>query len=119
ALEDDILMKRMAFVAATLLVSVAAAPAADDPIAQRKMLMDATAAAAGASAGMLKGEIDYNPAVANAAIMAFRAVSHTYGSFFPDGSDKGDTKASPKIWEDMAGFQERIAKFQADADAAT
>ena len=72
----------------------------------------------GASAAMLKGDLDYNPAVAKSAIMTLRAVSHSYGSFFPEGSDKGDTKASPKIWSDNAGFEAELAKFQADADAA-
>jgi cytochrome c556 len=105
-------------VSAVMLSAVTVAMAAGDPIATRKTLMDANGAAAGVSAAMLKGDLDYNPAIAKSAIMTLRAVAHSYGSFFPEGSDKGDTKASPKIWSDNAGFEAELAKFRADADAA-
>jgi cytochrome c556 len=111
-------MKRSAIAFSVLMLSVAAAAAADDPIATRKTLMDANGAAAAVSAALLKGDLDYNPTVAKAAIMTLRAVSHSYGAFFPAGSDKGNTKASPKIWEDAAGFQKELAEFQEHADAA-
>jgi len=80
-------------VSAVMLSAVTVAMAAGDPIATRKTLMDANGAAAGVSAAMLKGDLDYNPAIAKSAIMTLRAVAHSYGSFFPEGSDKGDTKA--------------------------
>jgi cytochrome c556 len=111
-------MKKFAFALSALMLSAAAATAADDPIASRKALMDANGAAAAVSGAMLKGDLDYNPTVAMAAIMTLRAVSHSYGAFFPAGSDKGETKASPKIWEDMAGFRKELAEFQEHADAA-
>lgn len=111
-------MKRTAFAVSALMLLATAASAADDPIASRKALMDANGAAAGVSAALLKGNMDYNPTVAKAAIMTLRAVSHSYGAFFPAGSDKGNTKASPKIWEDAAGFQKELGEFQEHADAA-
>ncbi|HMB48601.1 MAG TPA: cytochrome c [Afifellaceae bacterium] len=97
----------------------ATASAAEDPIVTRKAIMQSVGAAAGAGGGMLKGEIPFNPAVATLSLRTMRAAAHSYGSFFPEGSDTGmETTASPKIWEDMAGFSEKLAKFQADADAA-
>jgi cytochrome c556 len=111
-------MKKFATAFAVFVISMSAAHAADDPIAIRQDLMEANGAAAAVSAGLLKGEIPYNPVVAKEAIMALRAVSHAFGSFFPEGSEKGNTKASPKIWQDAAGFQAALAKFQKDADAA-
>ncbi len=112
-------MKKLALAVSALAFSAAAAFAADDPIAARKALMGANGAAAGVSAAMMKGDLDYNPAVAKAAIATFNAVAHSVGAFFPEGSDMGaDTTASPKIWEDMAGFETQLAKFQADAAAA-
>ncbi|WP_157015051.1 c-type cytochrome [Mesorhizobium xinjiangense] len=112
-------MKLLLIPAAVLALSASAVTAADDPIAVRQALMQANAGAAGLSGAMLKGELDYNPAVAKAAIATFNAVASSYGHYFPEGSEgNGETTASPKIWEDMAGFQEAVGKFETDAAGA-
>lgn len=111
-------MRKLTVSACALLVSSLTAIAADDPVAVRQSLMDAAAASAAASAGMMKGEIDYNPAVAKAAIATLYSVSLAYGDFFPEGSQEGDTDAAPAIWEDMEGFQQALSDFQADTAAA-
>ena len=36
---------------------------------------------------------------------------------FPAGSDKGETKALPAVWTDMAGFQKASAASMAAYDA--
>jgi cytochrome c556 len=46
------------------------------------------------------------------------ATAIAVGDYFPEGSaDPERSRASPKIWEDMAGFEAALAKFQ-DAVAA-
>ncbi len=112
-------MKILVIATAALSISAGVVAAADDPIAVRKALMDANAGAAGLSGSMLKGDLDYNPMVAKAAIATFYAVASAYGDYFPEGSQgNGETTASPKIWEDMAGFQQAVGKFKTDAAAA-
>ncbi len=101
-----------------VIVAAAGANAAEDPIAQRKTLMDANGAAAGAGVAMLKEQVPFNPGIAKSVFATMRAVAATYGDYFPAGSDTGDTKASPKIWEDAAGFAAALQKFQKDTDAA-
>jgi cytochrome c556 len=95
-----------------------AASATDDPIQTRKKLMQANGGAAGIAQGMIKEEIPFSPVLAESALRTFNAVSYAFGDYFPEGSDKGDTRASPKIWEEMAEFQGYLADFQADTDAA-
>jgi cytochrome c556 len=96
-----------------------AAFAADDPIAIRQALMDNNGAAAGVAGAVMKDQIAYAPVLGKAVIEAFSATAHAYGSFFPEGStDPARTKASPKIWEDPAGFQAALDKFSADVAAA-
>lgn len=93
--------------------------AADDPIAVRQALMDSNGAAAGLATGVLKGEIAYDPAIGKAAIRAVAATSAAVGSFFPAGSaDPARSHASPKIWDDAAGFADQLAKFKAATDGA-
>ena len=113
-------MRRLIVGLAALSVAAVAAGAyaVEDPIFKRKSLMDANGAAAGAGGAMLKGEAPFNAAVAKSVFQTMHAVAYPYGDYFPAGSDKGDTKASPKIWEDAAGFAAALAKFQKDTDAA-
>ena len=97
----------------------ASAFAAEDPISARKAIMKSVGAAAGAGGGMLKGEIPFDPKIATLALRTMNAAAYSFGDYFPEGSETGmDTTASPKIWQDMAGFSEKMAKFRADADAA-
>lgn len=103
-------MKPLALTLAAALALPALAAA--DPIATRQALMDSVAGAVGLAAGVQKGEVAYSPAVGKAALTAAAAASLAFGDFFPEGSGTGETKASPKIWEDRAGFDADLAKFQ-------
>ena len=96
------------------------AVATDDPILTRKKLMQANGAVFyGVANRMLKGEIPFNPVVAASVLRTTSAVAHSFGDYFPEGSDTGgETRASPKIWEDMAGFQAALEEFRQTADAA-
>ncbi len=111
-------MKKLVLAISTLCISVTAVLAADDPIATRKRIMDSTAAAAGLSAALMKGDIEYNPTIAKAAILTLGASAATFGDYFPEGSGEGQTTASPKIWEDADGFKTALAKFTTDTSAA-
>ena len=42
----------------------------------------------------------------------------TFVTLFPEGSDKGDTHASPDIWKNMEDFKALAAKLGTDAGAA-
>ena len=82
--------------------------AADDPIAVRQALMDNNGAAAAVAGGILKDEIPYNPAVAKGVISALNATALRLRQLLPRGQRRsGASHASPKIWEDPAGFAGR------------
>ena len=105
-----------AALAATLALPTLAA-AESDPAHIRERLMDSNAAAAAVSGGIMKEQIPYLPVIGKAAIQTFAASAAAIGDFFPEGS-AGDTDASPKIWEDPAGWQAAVAEFTAAAEAA-
>ena len=116
------MMRRLFFVSAAFAIAAVstAAVATDDPILTRKKLMQANGAAFyGVGNGMLKGEIPFNPVLAASVLRTSSAVAHSFGDYFPEGSQTGgETRASPKIWEDMAGFQAALEEFRQAADAA-
>ena len=113
-------MQKLSILIGAATVASTAALAADDPVAVRKALMQNNAAAAGVANGIMKDEIAYSPALGKAAIMAWNATAHAIGDFFPEGSAGPDngSRASPKIWEDMSGFQATLGNFAADVAAA-
>lgn len=108
----------MKTILATLAALTLPTLATADPVQIRERLMDSNAAAAAVSAGMMKDQIPYSPAVAKAAIQAFAATSAAYGSFFPEGSGGGDSAAAPAIWEDPAGWQAMLDKLSTATNAA-
>ena len=111
-------MRRLPCLIGALAVLATPVLASDDPIATRQRLMDNNGASAGVAGGILKGELDYSQPVGNAVIQAWSATAIAVGDYFPEGSaDPERSRASPKIWEDMAGFEAALAKFQ-DAVAA-
>ncbi len=111
--------KILASVAFVSLSFVSVSMAADDPVATRKAIMQANGAAAGLSAGMMKQEIDYQPALGKAAITTFNATAHSFDSFFPEESRGAEgSTAAPAIWEDMDAFKARMADFLQKTEAA-
>lgn len=111
-------MKKLLLAISLFALTVSAATA--DPIADRKALMKANGKAAGQLAAIAKGEAPFDAAAVLAALTTLNndAQKLDVATLFPTGSDKGDTTASPKIWEDMAGFQAKVDKFKTDAAAA-
>ncbi|MGE0501488.1 MAG: cytochrome c [Rhizobiaceae bacterium] len=102
-------------------LSLASASAFADPIADRKALMKERGGIVGGQlAPIVKGEKDYEAAAVMTALQALDANAKAFDvdTLFPAGSDTGETKASPKIWQDMAGFKAAVDKFSADVAAA-
>lgn len=101
-------------------LALAGSAALADPIADRKALMKANGAAVGKIAPMVRGAQPFDAAVALEALktLADDAQKMEPAVLWPAGSDKGDTKSSPKIWEDAAGFKAAVDKFRADTAAA-
>lgn len=92
---------------------------ADDPIATRKAMMQNVGAAAKVGGMMLKGETEFNAITAELLLRTMNTASLGFGELYPEGSETGGkTTASPAIWEDRAGFDAAIAKFQTDTAAA-
>ena len=93
---------------------------AQDPIARRREIMKTSVGpSAKASNEMIKGEKPYD---AKAAADAMSKISTGWAEFsklFPKGSETGgETRASPKIWENMADFESKGKALTTAADAA-
>lgn len=112
-------MLKSVWIAAAVLVTGATMALAGEPSADRQLLMKNVGAAAGAGGAILKGETEFEPRVADLAFRVMHQASLTFGGMFPEGSETGnETEAAPKIWEDMEGFQARLADFRTDIEAA-
>ncbi|MBN9063120.1 MAG: cytochrome c [Rhizobiales bacterium] len=105
-----------AFVAA---VSIMAGSAwAQDVIAQRKQLMREQGAATAPVGRMLNGGEPFDMAKTQAALDAYLHTTREFRSLFPAGSDQGQTRAAPAIFQDREKFDAAVAKFEADTTAA-
>jgi cytochrome c556 len=115
-------MMRTVVVVGTLLLGVGAVAAQQDMINQVQMLMKGNGKNAGAVAAIVKGEKPYDQATVDTALAQFEDTAKKLPTLFPDSTKglkpEGDFSPSPKIWEDKAGFEAKIADFsKAVADA--
>jgi cytochrome c556 len=114
-------MRMLAIAAsAAMLATSFANLAAADPIADRKANMKARGAQMQVLAPIAQGKNPFDATAVHAALdeLAKIGASTDVDALWPAGSNTGDTKSSPKIWEDMAGFKAAHAKFAADTAAA-
>lgn len=111
-------LKLLVAAATVAVFGVGAAIAAGEPQAVRKDMMKQTGGAMGALSAIAKGEKPFDAAVVQASLTKLSEIGKAFPDQFPAGSETGmDTKASPKIWEDMDGFKAESAKLAAAADA--
>lgn len=111
-------MKLLALaVSAAVLVATAASA---DPIADRKAVMKDRAEQMKVLGPIAQGKKDFDAAAVMDALKKLNenAMKTDVDALWPAGSDKGDTKSSPMIWEDLAGFKATMDKFKTDAAAA-
>jgi cytochrome c556 len=111
----------ISFAAAPLLaIAVLSASASADPIADRQALMKDQGKTVGSITPIIKGEKPFDADAVKAALVHLNedAQKIDVATMFPAGSDKGDTTASPKIWEDKAGFVAAVEKYKKDAAAS-
>jgi cytochrome c556 len=112
-------MLRTVLAVAAITIGVSAVVAQSDPIAARKGLMKDMGAATKTGAQMAKGEIPYDQSKANSVFTTYIDVSAKMPDLFPATSKTGgETTASPKIWDDNAGFKAAFTKMSNEAKAA-
>jgi cytochrome c556 len=112
-------MIRTFVVAASLALGVTAVVAQGDVIAQRKEAMKGVGEATKPVGAMMKGEMKFDAAAVQKALMTYQAVAKDFDKYFTDASKTGgETTAAPKVWEDRAGFKKLLDKLVADSAAA-
>lgn len=91
-----------------------------DVVEDRKAIMKEIGKSVGVMGAMMKGEAPFNSADAIEALKTISEAADKYDpvALFPEGSDKGDTEASPAIWQNKADFIAHVDKFREDAAKA-
>src|SRR5258708_29245382 len=103
-----------ALVAGAMVGGATIALAQADVIKERQENRKQTAAAMRAIKGIVDAKGPTAGAVAEAAKL--KTLEPAFEKMFPAGSDKGETKALPTVWSDMAGFQAASKNAEAAFD---
>ena len=107
-------MLRTVVIAGALLIGVSAVMA-QDAVKDAQAVMKANGKNAGALGAMVKGEKPYDQAAVDAAFAQFEETAKKLPTLFPASMKgmklEGDYDASPKVWDDKAGFDEHAASF--------
>ena len=109
----------MIFTALLLLFPVSLVGAEESPQEARHELMEGVRDAAKPVGEMLKGEREFNAAVAMESFQTWSEAAAIAGDLFPAGSETGyDTEARATIWTDREGFNAILLAFGEAVDAA-
>jgi cytochrome c556 len=105
-------MTRSMLVMMALVLGATVVMAQSDPLAQRKALMKGNIENALAVNKMVRGENPFDAAKVNAAFAQWEETAHKIPNLFPEPPKPGqETRALPKIWENKADFEAKIAAF--------
>ena len=110
-------LKRTLAVAALCLFGAAAAVSAQDEGANREAAMKKIGGSMGALSAIAKGEKPYDAEVVKASLTTVNETIKVFPSYFPAGTEQASDEASPKIWEDKAGFEARAAALASAAES--
>jgi len=109
----------LVFIILSAVFVTSVAIAGSDPIKARQHLMEETRDGAKVIGGMLKGEKPFDAEAAMVALNTWKRTATEAGDLFPEGSETGhDTEAKSTIWSDREGFDEKMAIFNTQVDAA-
>jgi cytochrome c556 len=98
--------------AAAVSTAATAVLAQSDPVKQRETLMKENNQHAKTVVQMIKGEKAFDPAAVEAAFDQWADTAEKMPDLFPASAKTGgDNRASPKIWENKADFNAKIAAF--------
>jgi cytochrome c556 len=111
--------------AAAIAIGVCAAVAQENPIKARKDLMKTNGDQAKIAGAMAKGEKPFDIAAAHKIFATFQDAAAKMPDLFPESSkseanspEADDFSPKPAVWENMADFKARFAKFGENAKAA-
>jgi cytochrome c556 len=105
--------------ASALLFLLPHAQASESVQEQRHELMESSKEAAKTIGGMLKGEREFDAAMAMESFGTWDHIAATFGELFPEGSETGyDTEAKETIWTDRDGFNAELAAFSEAVSSA-
>ncbi len=110
------MMRTVVVVAGTLLLGIGAGVAQQDAVKVAQDTMKANGRNMGTVLSpMVKGEKPYDQAAVDAALNQLDDTAKKLPTLFPasvkDAKWEGDFSPSPKIWEDKAGYDAKVASF--------
>jgi cytochrome c556 len=109
-------MKRSIIVLGAMLLGATAVVAQQDIVKDRQATMKANGRALGGTlSAMAKGDKPYDQAAVDAALKVLDDTAKKLPALFPESTKgmkaEGDYSTSPKLWEDKAGFDAKVASF--------
>ncbi len=105
-------MIRSMLVMGSIALAMTAVMAQNDPLSQRKALMKGNIENALAVNKMVRGENPFDATKVNAAFAQWEETAQKLPTLFPAPPKPGeDSRALPKIWENKADFEAKIAAF--------
>ena len=103
---------RTMFSALAVVLSAGGADAQSDPVKTREHLMKENNNHAKVVVQMAKGQAPFNAKAVEAAFAQWADTAKQLPDLFPaNAKTGGDNRASPKIWENKADFNAKIADF--------
>jgi cytochrome c556 len=109
------MIKRIAVVAALCLIGATSVVSAENQHENREAAMKKIGGAMGGLAAIAKGEKPYDADMVKTSLTTINETIKVFPSYFPEGSDKDDDEASPKIWENKTDFEAKAAKLAEDS----